>query len=61
MSEAQYSAEFIASSAEKDNSIKEEKKNSDEYGEGKGETLYSTDEEATPPCKYMFAFYIQLY
>ena len=61
MSKAWYSAEFIASSAEEDNSIEEEKKNSDEYGEGEGETLYSTDEEVTPPCKYMFAFYIQLY
>ena len=50
MFKAWYSAEFIASSAEKDNSIKE-KKNSDEYGEGKGETLYSTDEEVTPPRK----------
>ena len=49
MSEAWYSAEFIASSAEKDNSIDEEEKTSDEYGEGKGETLYSTDEEVTPP------------
>ena len=61
MFEAWYSAEFIASSAEEDNSIEEEEKNSDEYGEGEGETLYSTDEEVTPPCKYMFAFYIQLY
>ena len=49
MSEAWYSTEFIASSAEKDNSIKEEEKNSDEYGEGEGETLYSTDEEVTSP------------
>ena len=48
MSEAWYSAEFIASSAEENNSI-EEDKNSDEYGKGKGETLYSTDEEVTPP------------
>ena len=49
MPKAWDSAEFIAFSAEKDNSIKEEKKNSDEYGEGEGETLYSTDEEVTPP------------
>ena len=49
MSKAWYSAEFIASSAEEDNSIEEEKKNSDEYGEGEGETLYSTDEKVTPP------------
>ena len=49
MSEAWYSAEFIASSAEEDNSIEEEEKNSDEYSEGEGETLYSTDEEVTPP------------
>ena len=48
MSEAWYSAEFIASSAEEDNSIEEEK-NSNEYGEREGETLYSTDEEVTPP------------
>ena len=51
MFEAWYSAEFIASSAKEDNSIKEEKKNSNEYGEGEGESLYSTDEEVTPPCK----------
>ena len=52
MSEAWYSAEFIASSAEEDSSIKEEEKNSDKYGEEEGETLYSTDEEVTPPhCK----------
>ena len=49
MSEAWYSAEFIASSAEEDNSIEEEEKNFNEYGEGEGETLYSTDEEVTPP------------
>ena len=61
MSEAWYSAEFIASSTEKDNSIKEEKKNSNEYSKEEGETLYSTDEKVTPPYKYMFAFYIQLY
>ena len=51
MSEAWYSAEFIASSAEEDNSIKEEEKNSDEYGKEEGETLYSTDEEVTPPSR----------
>ena len=49
MSKAWYSAEFIASSAEEDNSIKEEKKNSDKYSEGEDGTLYSTDEEVTPP------------
>ena len=52
MSEAWYSAEFIASSAEKDNSIKEKEKNFDDYSKGKGETLYFTNEEVTlPPCK----------
>ena len=49
MSEAQYSAEFIAFSAEKNNSIKEEEKNSNKYSEGEGETLYSIDEEVTSP------------
>ena len=49
MSKAWYSAEFIASSAKEDNSIEEEEKNSDEYGEGEGKTLYFTDEEVTPP------------
>ena len=52
MSEAQYSAEFIAFSAEEDNSIEEKEKNFDEYSKEKGETLYSTNEEVTlPPCK----------
>ena len=59
MSEAWYSAEFIASSAKEDNSIEEEEKNSIEeeeknsnkYGEGEGETLYSIDEEVTPPSR----------
>ena len=51
MSKAWYSAEFIASSAEEDNSIEEEEKNSDEYGEGERETLYSTYEEVTPPSR----------
>ena len=49
MYKAWYRAEFIASSAEENNSIEEEEKNSNEYGEGEGETLYSTDEEVTPP------------
>ena len=52
MSEAWYSAEFIAFSAEEDNSIEEKEKNFDEYSKEKGETLYSTNEEVIlPPCK----------
>ena len=52
MSKAWYSAEFIASSAKKDNSIKEKEKNFDDYSKEKGETLYFTNEKVTlPPCK----------
>ena len=63
MSKAWYSIEFIASSAEKNNSIKKKEKNSDKYGKGEGETLYSTNEEVTPPCKCLYSIvsYIDRY
>ena len=64
MSKAWYSIEFIAFSAEKNNSIKKKEKNSDEYGKGEGKTLYSTDEEVTPPpckCLYSIFSYIDRY